>query len=229
MRPGNRCTKDNKGVYRHLYVAVSFLCVCLLLAACRKEDIEQETKPVRTLLVYMCGDNNLSGEVVERIGQIRATQIPPGARLLLFYDTKGEEPVLSEMVCKNGKNELIIIRHYNECNTADTVFFGTLLREVSTLYPSDSYGLLFFSHASGWMPEQTYKEPALRSVGMDNNSEMELSAFAGALPSGMFDFIIFEACHMAGIEVAWELKDKTSYIIASSAEIVSPGFYSHLL
>lgn len=45
-----------------------------------------------------------------------------------------------------------------------------------------------------------------------------------ALPDHLFEFIIFEACNMAGIEVAYELRNKAAYIMASSAPVVSPGF-----
>lgn len=40
----------------------------------------------------------------------------------------------------------------------------------------------------------------------------------------IYYYIIFEACFMAGIETAYELQNKADYILASSAEIVSPGF-----
>lgn len=34
-----------------------------------------------------------------------------------------------------------------------------------------------------------------------------------ALPDHLFEFIIFEACNMAGIEVAYELRNKAAYIM----------------
>jgi len=61
-------------------------------------------------------------------------------------------------------------------------------------------------------------------MGVDEESEMELVEFAAALPDKLFDFIILETCFSAGIELAYELKDKADYILGSSAEIVSPGF-----
>jgi len=127
-----------------------------------------------------------------------------------------------------------VVHDYPECNSASAKVFGTVLRQVRELCPAPSYGLVLFSHASGWLPEGTYNNPALRSgssgqgstrsIIQDGSDEMEIPAFAAAIPEGMLDFIIFEACHMAGVEVAWELKNKTDYIVASSAEIVSPGF-----
>lgn len=66
------------------------------------------------------------------------------------------------------------------------------------------------------------------SFGVSNShsgSEMEIDAMADALPTGtVFDFILFDACHMACVELAWELKDHTRYLIASAAETLADGF-----
>lgn len=66
------------------------------------------------------------------------------------------------------------------------------------------------------------------SFGQSNshgNSEMEIDAMARALPAGtVYDFILFDACHMASVELAWELKDHTQYLIASAAETLADGF-----
>lgn len=66
------------------------------------------------------------------------------------------------------------------------------------------------------------------SFGQSNshgNHEMEIDAMARALPEGtVFDFILFDACHMASVELAWEMKDRTEYLIASAAEILAESF-----
>lgn len=66
------------------------------------------------------------------------------------------------------------------------------------------------------------------SFGQSNshgNTEMEIDEMAAALPVGtVFDFILFDACHMACVEVAWELRDRTEYLIASAAETLADGF-----
>ncbi len=203
--------------------------LCLSLTGCSNEEthVASVTEPVRTLLFYMGGDNNLSSEVNEKIERLMAVPHTPGYKILIFADTKQNGPRLMEVVGTDTGNKLDVVCNYPESNSASAEMFGSVLCEVQTLYPAPSYGLVLFSHASGWLPEGVYNNSALhsvRSVVQDGSSEMEISAFAATIPVGMLDFIIFEACHMAGVEVAWELKDKTNYIVASSAEIVSPGF-----
>jgi hypothetical protein len=74
----------------------------------------------------------------------------------------------------------------------------------------------------------------LRSIVLDKgtnetNNYMELIDFAEAIPYKL-DFIVFDACFMGSIEVAYELKDKTDYIVASPAEVLAPGFvYSGMM
>ena len=54
---------------------------------------------------------------------------------------------------------------------------------------------------------------------------MSPEAFAAAIPEGMpLDYIAFEACLVAGAEVALELCGRTELLLASSAELLVPGF-----
>lgn len=203
----------------------------LLICGCEKEGYDRQLVPVRTVLFYMGGDNNLTMEVKAKMDIIRTVPLSPHCRVVIYADMKDGPPQLLEVTAASGDNILKPLREYEESNSADMEVFTSVLSEVRERYPSSSYGLILFSHATGWLPEGAYENPAgysghadVRSVIKDGHSEMEIPAFAAAIPDGMFDFIIFEACYMAGVEVAYELKDKTRFIIASSAEIVSPGF-----
>jgi len=218
----------NKAI-SHPRVGVLLLLLCQLLCSCEEES--HNHSPLRTLLFYLCGDNNLSSEVAAKIEQIRAAPISPACRVVIYADTHDARPQLWEVLPAARGNTLQLVQEYAESNSADAEVFSSILSEVKERYPSPSYGLVLFSHATGWLPEGAYDNPSaysrsadVRSVIKDGNSEMEIQAFAAAIPDGMLDFIVFEACHMASVEVAYELKDKTQYIVASSAEIVSPGF-----
>lgn len=214
---------------------INFFCVLLLsfawlFTACESEDEQPPIPRDRVLLVYMGGDNNLSWEVTEKTNALCAAwDNALEGRLLIYKDATDTTPQLLEIVEENGVNVQKVLQTYEEENSASKEVFARVIREVQALYPVSSYGLFLFSHASGWLPEGRLNSPRSRAIDsrsilMDTKDEMELADFADAIPDHTFDFIIFEACLMAGIEVAYELKDKTDYILASSAEIVSPGF-----
>ena len=118
---------------------------------------------------------------------------------------------------------------YGSVDSASAEFFGSVLGQSVASWPSsEGYGLIFFSHASGWLPSGALSATSL-SFGRDDSagdesSEMELEDFAAAIPDGLLDFIVFETCLSSGAEVAYALKDKAGYMLASAAEILSPGF-----
>lgn len=203
-----------------LFLALSAV---LLLVSCQNDDEDIPQYANRVLLVYMGGDNNLSNELYEKLDAISEGWNTNGDdKLLLYLDAADRNPFLIELVDRGGVNTQKVVKSYVEENSAESKTLSHVIATVKQLYPANSYGLLVFSHGSGWLPEGMLNKP--KSIIVDNKAEMEIQDFANAIPDKMFDYIIFEACFMAGIETAYELQNKADYILASSAEIVSPGF-----
>ena len=73
--------------------------------------------------------------------------------------------------------------------------------------------------------------PMVKSIGQDQvgpsngrvSYEMELADFAEAIPMKL-DYILFDACLMGGIEVAYELRGKCGQVGFSQAEVLAEGF-----
>lgn len=197
-----------------------------LFSSCLEEEADnRQLLPERTILFYMAGDNGLSEETQEKVDAlVSAWNIADENRLLVFQDRGGENaPRLLEIKAgSNGKGMIELLEEYKDGNSATTKVFARVLNDMVRHCLSSDYGLVLFSHSSGWFPTGTFAQP--RSVVTDGDTEFELIDFARTIPNGQFRFIIFESCLMAGAEVVYELKDKTDYIFASSAEILSPGF-----
>lgn len=76
--------------------------------------------------------------------------------------------------------------------------------------------------------------PVTKSIGCTANDgtppyETDIRELAAAIPYKM-EYIIFDACFMGGVEVAYELKDKCRWLCASQAEILGAGMeYSRML
>lgn len=148
--------------------------------------------------------------------------------------------------------EEIIQEYSSDQNSADVATLKEVLEYADKLFPSEERGLFLWSHGTGWVPRGFYSNPIMSSIGSDGQirqfrlpqvvdpaahlvksfgsdtrtkpvSEMDIKELAAALPI-KYSFIVFDACLMAGIEVAYELKDKTDYIIASTAEVLVDGF-----
>lgn len=220
---------------KNLYLLIT-LFTAGTLCSCIKDDYEgpDPNLPTRTLIVYMAGDNNLSAEAEQKIEALRQGWTWTGNKCLIYTDSKdnGARLIRLRGGCPSHPEPYLeTVREYGAENSASAETFARVLGEVRTEFPADSYGLIFFSHGSGWLPAGSLGNPS-RSLGWDDgtaqgdlgHAEMEIADFAAAIPDSMFDFIVFETCLTAGVEVAYELRGKADYMLSSSAEIVSPGF-----
>lgn len=225
-------------MYR-LYTCITAIYLLLLILSCSKEiPIKPQSKlPQRTILYYLGTDNNLQVEADDKIEALRLGFPGGNNKLVIYKDKQNILPELLEVyVNEAGESRVRVIKTYPEQNSAAGETFQAVLNDVEQFFPANSYGLILFSHATGWLPrgaltrpEATLRQTAILpirtyTVAVDGGNELDLAAFASAIPDKFFDFIAFEACFMAGVEVLYELKDKTDYILSSSAEIVSPGF-----
>ena len=200
--------------------------LCLLLAGCvvgeKADGLLEQRLSDRTLLVYMGGDNDLADETDEKLSTLTEAWDRFPGHLLIYQDKKGADSTRLLEVCFDEQGEKVtkILAKYKQENSASASVFARVVNEAMARYPSVGPG----SSAPVILIGDCSLPFLLSSVVKDNHSEMTLQDFASAIPDGQFNFILFEGCFMAGLEVAYELKDKTQYVVGSSAEMLSPGF-----
>ena len=206
------------------------------LVSCEKNDVEPQK--TRTLMVYLAGDNNLSGHMQKNISSMMsAWKESYNANIVIYFDAPNAAPELYTFRFKGKEVEKQVLKTYEEMDSADPEVLKKILNKMQDLYPSDSYGLILGSHASGWIPSgasgrsnrMLHAEPVLtRSFGKDytGSNEMDTRDMAKAIPFNKenLEFILFDACLMSSIEVLYDLRDKAKYVIASPAELPAPGF-----
>ena len=188
---------------------IILLFALMTFIACDEEREEYVTPVVqaeRTIIVYMAADNDLSADALADIEEMKCGFIDNDVHLIVFLDMTKTLPYLLEITTGSGN----IVKTYSEINSASASQMHEVLNDIINLYPAHSYGLILWSHGTTWLPSNTQ----LRSFGIDHGSEMNILALSLALPVH-FDFLLFDACLMGAVEVAYELQDKTNYIIAS--------------
>lgn len=206
---------------------LSVLLTPLLLVSCLTEEvIDHSEKPNCTVLYYLANNELSASEMQEKMEALTAEWGVDGNNyLLVFQDARdGNTPCLLRIHAdmETGKGVAEVVATYDNTSFLPENIFAKVLTDVTTLYPAPSYGLILCSQSTGWLPGDTGAVP--RSVLATGNRSLNLLDFASVIPDGQFNFIIFEGDHMAGVEVAYELKEKTEYIVASAAEIASSGF-----
>lgn len=245
---------------RKFFAGALFMTAILMLASCIANNHVDKTKH-RTVLVYVAADNNLSNIANSNIYSMNSC-ISNGMdnyNLLVFVDRKDVAPALLHI--HNFKIDTIA--KYPERDTSDPMVFREVIDYVKEKYESDSYGLVMWSHGTGWLPTRQlhYVAPNMKYAQSrdgkpapkaneerinpfaptkafaweDRKGEtpsyscMDLQEMADAIPDGFFDFILFDACYMGNVEVAYALRNKADYIVSSCYEIVSDGFPYHIV
>lgn len=157
--------------------------------------------------------------------------------LMNFYaDGRGNinnQPVLSgdnltfEAICQIAQKKEYTM---NSQIATDPAVMKEVFTDMQTVAPSDSYGLILGSHATGWMKGNSVQSKAF---GDDSGYHIDIPDLANVLKksfSEKLDFVLFDACMMGNAEVGYELKDVTSHCIASVMETPVYGFpYDHIL
>ncbi len=223
----------------------------------------EETR--RVLLLYLSGYNSLSGFITNNLEELKQGYIPGNNRgddvLLVFSHLNTDNyrgttiPVLTRYTRPSGREDIQIdtlLTWPEGCSTANVNVFRGVLDYVKEAFPARSYGLVFSSHASGWLPEGYLGNPGLygdhqsvyggsvfsrrKSAGQEYyvqggsllDEEMELDAMVEAIPYHL-DYIVFDVCLMGGVEVAYAFKDKADWLALSPTEVMAHGFDYTLL
>lgn len=214
----------------------------------------------RVLLLYLAGYNSLSSYFTANLDELKSGRIPSSRRsddvllVLSHLNSDGFKTGTPAYLCRltkdPGKDIRIDTLKTWPVNTPMTTgeTFSGVLNYVKNTFPAAGYGMLFSSHASGWLPPDYYANPALykdahpvggggffaprhKSIGqeylVDGSTlvakEMALDEMAAAIPFKL-DYIIFDVCLMGGIEVAYEFRDKVDYLAVSPTETMAYGF-----
>lgn len=220
------------------------ICILALLTACSKENNDNEANAERTVLIYMSAENNLANWSGTRYADMDLKEIKAGVKSignnnLLIYVSKaanGELPYLLRY--RNGELRDSIVLSQTEELPCNPEVFEKVARKAFTDYPANSYGLVLWGHATGWVINKdsiAYTPSPARQKAYGGSNENNSTASAGKwwlniptlanvlkrLPH--LSFIFCDCCHMACIENAYELKDVTDYLIGSPAEIPGVG------
>ena len=224
----------------HIRLLFCALAMALTLFSCKKAETEEivVVKRPKTVLLYMVANNNLSYDAENSISRLQNGYIPAEeGNLLVYKHCAGMDPVLLHI--KKGEEGTVVADtayRFPPRVSATKSALTQALNVTQALFPADSYGLILWSHGTGWIPplassssaaqEQRSGSCPERTFGLDGKVELEIRDLAQAIPYKL-SFMLMDACFMGGIETAYEVKDSVDYYIGSPAEILTESFPYH--
>lgn len=190
----------------------------------------------RAVLVYMVADNNLSGYAADDIDEMKtgmqSSDVPDACRWIVYYSGPDHKPRLMEIDRDGNEN---IIAQYDNADLSVTVSrMQSVVSDFKRLSPARNYGMVLWSHGTGWISESGSVAETIGSkndvlsplsFGSDGyaGKRMKITSLAKAISGDKFEFIYFDCCHMASVEVAYELRHATNNLVASTTELGVKG------
>lgn len=224
---------------RYLKYMVFSLIAVLALAACGDDNDGPE--PIRsaekTILFYMpwtASESSASGSLysyfLSNLSDVETAIRESGGlkqnRVLVFISPSATNSVLLEIKYANNACSRDTLRTYADIDYTTPSGIARVLNDVKILSPAGKYDMIIGSHGNGWIPRGTDNYYKTRAFGgSDYKYQTNVSDLAaGIQQAGMhMQFVCFDDCYMAGVEVAYDLKDATDYLIASTSEVMADG------
>ena len=225
----------------------ALLLFSLCLVSCSGEDapyydppIEAGTEAEQMLLVYIAGDNNLSNNAQDDLQELlrAAVNVPSDCYLLAFVDENdayyggSRNPRILRFFNNAGVGDYYTVKNFaSEVASCDALAMKDILEWVLLNYPSKKYDLVLWSHGTGWLRDDG-RNIEQYSFGLDETNPSncskrhiyieELASVLEGLPMQPHR-LMFDACFMQCIEVAYALRNSADWIIASPAELPAAG------
>ncbi len=226
------CFSAIHDMYRLLSLVV--LLSSLFLASCSKYGIDEEPEAnAKTIFVFMpySGDaNNLYPDFIRNLDDMQKAMVAEkgleGNRLLVFLSTSATRSVLFEMRYERDICIADTLHRYASPDYTSAEGLASILREVQTVAPARQYAMIVGCHGEGWLPKKGGNYSATRFFGGSSvKYQIDITDFASAISAaGMhMQFILFDDCYLSCVEVAYDLRSVTDYLIASTSEIMAYG------
>lgn len=225
---------------KHLIITI--LCVVSLgLHSCDDNDTPQKPQETtRTILVYMVANNslgvsNFDSNDLQEMAEAANNNLFNNGRLLIYHAPTNQNPTLVEIT----KDKITTLKQYDQSLlSVSSQRMQQVISDAKSMAPALDYGLILWSHANGWLqtgiesstilsatkdisPDAYIKQPL--AFGEDQGKSMNITTLAEVINDEGFSFVYFDCCYMATIEVAYQLRNATPYIIASAPEIPANG------
>lgn len=178
-------------------------------------------------------------------------------RIIVCFEKSAGYAELFELKYNNGVCTEELYKTYD--NSFTTIAeISTMLNDVADIAPASKYSISIGCHGFGWIPVDNssassvaqrapaadYQNPHYTYTGDDglpltryyggtaSEYQTDISTLRDAIKISDIDYmeyILFDDCYMANIEVAYDLRDVAGYLIASPTEIMFYGFPYELI
>lgn len=236
--------KLGKFFYR-ISAIVMLVVVVMTSVSCRNNDEPEKGENERTLFMYFPWSVDLTSFFYQNVNDMKKAIANVGLdkqRVVVYFATSGTEAEMYELKYEKGKCVQQTLKTYSGNDVTTPEGIAEVLNDMKAFAPAKRYAMTIGCHGMGWLPVdkdelrrksglkyhwETPGVPLTRYFGAGGNKDYqtEITDFAEGLKmAGLkMDYILFDDCYMSSIEVAYDLREVTDYLVGSTCEIMAYG------
>ena len=200
-----------------------------------KEEFSVIPPGTWTVMVYMCGDNDLEGAAIDDFNEMEQglyNSLSPyniyNINVIVLFDripgydnTNGDwtDTRLYQILPDNDPNIINsqLILDLGELDMGDPTILEAFINYSISNYPADYYALILWNHGDGWRKREALKDKAVCWDDTNGSDFLSMDEVETALASTgeIIDLVGFDACLMGMVEVAYEIKDYSLVVVGS--------------
>lgn len=228
----------------------SLAILAALLCSCTRGEMgysftDKSEETGKVLIFYASGSSNLARYIRTNIDTIRSGSLPyrtSRKTVFIFAHLDSGETCLQKLFFDEYNNPTYdtLLTVAAGRSASDPGVIAEVLGKVLEVCPpeNNSYTLILSSHGTGWLPSgarnkstesdfvssfhtprRVYGSEFVNGVVVD----ISIQDLADAIPMKL-DCLVFDACLMGGIEVAYQLRNKVVKLCCSPAEVPGNGY-----
>lgn len=242
----NIFTVQVRGTHMAYTTSARVLSVVLFLSLAVGSGLASPVKaadpvPLWTVMVYLDSDNNLEPAGIDDFLEMSSVGSTSSVNILVQMDRwDGSPPPVDNTDYGNWQNTTRFyvtagmtpdddnaVMYLGEVDMADPATLTDFIDWGVANYPAENYALVLWDHGAGWMGLLVDDDPG---TSMDMGELATALSDASADNGGLkLDLLGFDACLMAGIEVAAQVSDYAGIMVASEVTIPWNGWNYALL
>lgn len=165
-----------------------------------------------------------------------------GNQLIVFIAENGQQSQLERIYYQDGECHRETLKTYDfaSCDYTTPEGISQIISDAIAAAPASTYALAIGCHGMGWVPAGTdvgtrtfinnikaANAYPTRFLGSSDDPTYQtdiLTLAEGIANTGVkMKYILFDDCYMSNIETAYDLRNATDYLIASTCEIMIDG------
>lgn len=199
---------------------------------------QQNKERAWTIVAYLCANNNLEAEILDDLNELEAGLPARGVEVIALidradqYDTSDGNWTDARVYRVKADTELRrlnsdLLAQPGELNLGDAAVLETFLQAALRTFPAKQYALVIAGHGQGWGglagDEQAPGGAAVKGAAPIDEVRTAIRKALDAAHVPTLDLVVLDCCLMGQLEVAVELADVATVVVASEASVPGAG------